>query len=166
MTSPTILAIDPGPEMSAFVWLRDGKLLDFNKLENDALFGPIEHAAIMPGSILVIEQIKAMGMAVGAEVFETVFWSGRFAQACVEAGGSWDRIGRGDVKMHLCGSMRAKDPNIRAALMDLYGPGKEKAIGTKKAPGPLFGVAGDVWAALAVAVTYQDTKVSALQLQG
>ena len=65
-------------------------------------------------------------------------------------------IYRKDVKLHLCGSPRAKDSNIRQALIDRFGPGKEKAIGLKKTPGPLYGVKSHVWAALAVAVTHLD----------
>jgi hypothetical protein len=101
-----------------------------------------------------------MGMAVGAEVFETCFWSGRFAERWFDNGGTWDRIKRHQVKMHICGNMRAKDANIRTALIDMFGPGKEKAIGTKKNPGPLYGVSGDVWQALAVAVTYAEMERS------
>jgi hypothetical protein len=59
---------------------------------------------------------------------------------------------RRDVKLSLCGSARAKDGNIRTALIDLHG-GKEAAIGRKKTPGPLWGVHADVWAALALAIT-------------
>ena len=55
-------------------------------------------------------------MPVGAEVFETVYWSGRFAEAYgVE---HVERITRVDVKMHLCHTSRAKDGNIRQALID------------------------------------------------
>lgn len=107
---------------------------------------------------LLIEKIESYGMAVGAEVFETVFWSGAFAQ-------QWGmlytrRIPRRDVKLGLCGSPRAKDANIRQAILDIYG-GKVAAVGTKKAPGPLYGVKSHAWAALAVGLTYmrqaQDT---------
>jgi hypothetical protein len=49
--------------------------------------------------------------------------------------------------------MKAKDANIRQALIDIYG-GNDKAIGNKKTPGPLYGIKGDLWAALAVAVTF------------
>jgi len=59
------------------------------------------------------------------------------------------------VKLHLCGSARAKDTNIRQALIDRYGG--SAAIGKKAAPGPLYGVSKDVWSALAVAVTAADT---------
>lgn len=65
------------------------------------------------------------------------------------------RIFRRDIKLHLCNSVRAKDANIRQALIDRYG-GKEKAIGKKKSPGPLYGIKSHMWAALALAVTYHD----------
>lgn len=157
----SILAIDPGPEYSAWVFLIDGKLHEFGYVENLELLDVLESTVTnYPHAMLVIEQIKAMGMAVGAEVFETVFWSGRFAQAWPH---HWDRIGRMDVKMHLCGSARAKDKNVRQALVDRFsnGRGEKAAKGTKAKPGPLYGVSGDVWSALAVGVTYWDTKVKA-----
>lgn len=148
-----ILAIDPGPEKSAWVLYDGTRPIAFAKDGNDELLCKIRCRADVAWDELVIEQIAAMGMAVGAEVFETVFWSGRFIEA---NGGPWNRVKRHEVKMHLCGNTRAKDANIRTALLDRFGPGKEKAVGTKKHPGPLYGIAGDCWAALAVAVTYWD----------
>lgn len=159
-----ILAIDPGPEQSAFVLYRtfDRRLLAFGKFDNGD-FGA-ELGTLAPiialktpfdgprDPTLVVEMIASYGMAVGREVFETCVWIGRFLEAWR---GPSERITRGAVKMHLCGSMRAKDGNVRAALIDAFG-GKDKAIGSKKQPGPLHGVSGDVWAALAVAVTYAD----------
>ncbi|MBV8782506.1 MAG: hypothetical protein JO353_14005, partial [Phycisphaerae bacterium] len=55
---------------------------------------------------------------------------------------------------------RAKDGNIRQALIDRFGPTKERAIGKKKSPGPLYGMSGDCWSALAVAVTYADQRIT------
>lgn len=169
MTTPTartleILAIDPGPTDSAFVHLADGRLGSFGCVENELLMARLE-ASDVTRRLLVIEKVESYGMAVGAEVFETVFWSGRFAEMWAGKGGAWDRIGRGPVKMHLCGSMRAKDGNIRQALIDRFsgGQGEKAAKGTKKAPGPLYGVSSHIWAALAVAVTYEDTKVRQAQ---
>lgn len=122
---------------------------------NDDLL--IELIGFTPATdVLVIEQIAGMGMAVGAEVFETCFWSGRFIQAW--PGTAWDRLKRLPIKIHLCGTAKAKDANVRQALIDRFGPGKEKAIGTKKAPGPLYGLKGDEWSALAVAITWWDTR--------
>jgi len=99
------------------------------------------------GQKLAIEMIASYGMAVGREVFETCVWIGRF----IEAWHSPDDVRliyRKDVKMYLCGTPRAKDANIRQALIDLLGP-----QGTKKQPGPTYGVKSHAWAALAVAVT-------------
>ena len=50
-----------------------------------------------------------------------------------------------------------RDANIRQALIDRYGPGKDRAIGRKLSPGPLYGLSGDCWSALAVAVTTTET---------
>ncbi len=41
--------------------------------------------------------------------------------------------------------------NIRQALIDRFGP-----PGKKKAPGATYGLSGDMWSALAVAVTFTD----------
>ena len=65
---------------------------------------------------------------------------------------------RKTVKMHLCSAIVGiNDAVIRQRLIDLFGPGKDVEIGTKKKPGPLYGLHGDEWAALAVAVTYAET---------
>lgn len=145
--SDSIFAIDPGTEESAYVILNEGAISAFGKLPNQALLLNF-FAEQKPALDLVIEQVACYGMAVGAEVFETVFWSGRFAQAW---GWAFHRLKRADVKMHLCQSMRAKDANIRQALIDRFG-----APGTKKNPGATYGISGDVWAALGVAVTFYD----------
>lgn len=148
----TILAIDPGNKESAFVHYDEGRLIHFGKVPNDEMLAIVGERY---ADQLVIEQVAAMGMAVGEEVFETVFWSGRFSQAW---GRPFHRVKRHAVKMHLCGNTRAKDGNIRQAIIDRYGPGKDIAIGTKKAPGPLYGVSNDVWQALALAITFDATR--------
>jgi hypothetical protein len=149
-----ILAIDPGPEESAYLWLTDGFPSAFAKVPNDCALGICRSAEHRP---LVIEQVASYGMPVGREVFETVFWSGKFDQA---HGGS-TRIPRTDVKMHLCHTIKGvNDSVIRQALIDRFGPSKEKAIGVKKSPGPLYGITKDCWAALALAVTYYDQRLT------
>ena len=156
-----ILAIDPGPTQSAWLTLNtdtDG-IRNADLSPNEQLLA-ILHNDVAPatGDVqrVVIEKVESFGMPVGVEVFETVFWSGRFAEASRPI--RVDRIGRKAVKLHLCGSMRAKDPNIRQVLLDRYGGSAAK--GTKRAPGPLYGFAGDLWSALAVAVTYADLGAS------
>ncbi len=63
---------------------------------------------------------------------------------------------RREVKLHLCGTARAKDNNIRAALLDRFGGSRSVAVGTAKHPGPLYGIRSHEWAALALAVTFWD----------
>ena len=159
LKSKVVLAIDPGPEKSAFVaW--DGKTVVEHGIEtNDDLIAIIKglntalknSGAAVGSATLVVEQIKSYGMAVSDSIFDTVFWSGRFAQAWK---GNWVRIPRMDVKIHLCHDSRAKDTNIRQALIDRFG-----VPGTKKDPGMLYGIKADEWAALAVGVTFYDLYI-------
>ncbi len=100
--------------------------------------------------VVVIEKVESYGMAVGAEVFDTVLWAGRFAEAAHRV--PVVMLPRRAVKLALCADSRAKDANIRQALIDRFGG--SAAIGRKAAPGPLYGISRDVWSALAIAVTY------------
>lgn len=152
-----ILAIDPGPLESAWVLWDGAKLEAFAKERNDSVLERVRQSRGITAAC-AIEQVCSYGMAVGAEVFETVYWSGRFAEAY---GAEYVyRVPRLKVKLHLCHDSRAKDGNIRQALIDRFG-GKDAAIGKKATPGPLYGVSGDVWAAMALAVTWCDQNLPA-----
>jgi hypothetical protein len=147
MTAPLILAIDPGTEQSGWVHLAsDGRILESGVVSNDEMLDIVSYNRNTE-CVLAIEMIASYGMAVGKEVFETCRWIGRFQQVMANYN-PVHFVYRKDVKLHLCGSPRAKDANIRQALIDLLGP-----QGTKKAPGPTYGVKSHAWAALGVAVT-------------
>lgn len=154
-----ILAIDPGTRESAFCLydispgVEDAKrILQAGKESNESILDKLKTEAFSTKvDLLVLEMVESFGMPVGREVFETVFWSGRFAQAMADQDISFDRVYRREEKLCLCGSPKAKDTNIRQALIDKFG---EK--GTKKAPGPLYHFKADMYAALAVAVTYEE----------
>lgn len=149
-----VFGVDPGPERGA-VALYNGTLVTYAyEADNEALIKALRAPAHF-SSLLAVEKVESFGMAVGAEVFETVFFSGRLVQVWRDNHFGKDfRIGRKEVKIHLCGSMKAKDANIRQALIDKLG-----APGTKKNPGPTYGVSGHMWAALAVAVTCAETRL-------
>ena len=148
-----ILAIDPGPEQSAFVILRDdGTPENADILPNDVLLHRITR---INADHLAIEMVASYGMAVGREVFETCVWIGRFIQAWEK---DYTQVYRKDVKLHLCQNMRARDANIRQALIDKFG-GKDKAIGKKANPGPLYQFRADMWAALAVAIVWAENNI-------
>ena len=149
MTHDFILGIDPGPHQSACVWYEPSSknVLQFILAPNADVIDSLQHHA--GSGLLAIEMIASYGMPVGADVFNTCVEIGKMIQA-------WQdrhvKVFRSEVKLHICQSMRANDATIRQALIDRYG-GKELAIGLKKTPGPLYGMKGDIWSALAVAIT-------------
>jgi hypothetical protein len=148
-----ILAVDPGTTESAWVYLVGGIPLSHGKWPNEDVLSKLK-ASPLGDELLAVEAVASYGMPVGAEVFETVFWSGRFVQAY---DGPHVRVYRREVKLHLCASVRANDATIRQAILDRFG-GKDKAIGKKATPGPLYGIKADEWAALAVGLTVWDRE--------
>lgn len=148
MANACTIGIDPGPRESALVVWDGSRVIKSGDLLNGELAEYLDSPNA--GVTVACEWIESFGMAVGREVFETVFAIGMFSQHA-----PLRLVPRRDVKMHLCASPRAKDGNIRQALIDRFG-----AVGTKKTPGPLFGIAGHRWAALAVAVTAHDLAVT------
>lgn len=141
-----VFAIDPGPVESAFVIWNGSNILDKGKVPSARILPLLGIHALE--CRFVCEMIACYGMPVGAEVFETCLWIGRYIE---KLQGDLALVKRLECKMHLCHSARANDSNIRQALIDRLG-----APGTKKQPGVTFGVTKDIWAALAVAVTFYD----------
>jgi hypothetical protein len=142
-----VLAVDPGTSESGWCLFNGARVLDSGVMVNADMLAKVrDTAAKREADCLAIEMVASYGMAVGREVFETCVWIGRLLQ-------SWPEpeavllVYRRDVKLHLCGSPRAKDANVRQALIDQLGP-----VGVKSEPGPLYGVKSHAWAALAVAV--------------
>lgn len=149
-----ILAIDPGTTESGWVLYSHGKVLDSGVMDNVDLRRRIAEGSfgLTLADSVAVEMVESYGMAVGASTFRTVWWAGRFADKWLDKSGKLPiEIVRKEVKLHLCHSMRAKDANIRQALIDMYGG--DSAIGKKASPGPLYGVKSHAWSALAVAVT-------------
>jgi hypothetical protein len=160
----TILAIDPGSESSGWIVYNEitNGIRAFAKLPNDELLRVLRNGVSAEVDVVVIEWTAPRGMPASAQLFETLWWAGRFAEA-VDSPRSHvrrpvERLERVAVKKHLTGKNNANDTNIRAALIDRFGGigGKAAAIGLKASPGPLYGITTDVWAALGVAVTWSD----------
>ncbi len=137
---------------------------------------------------LVIEDVSHYGMPVGKDVFSTVKWIGRFdpyetaaliprgdvllalcgrrkgandstvRQALIDRYGG-DAVAVGGKKCRACkgkgwiGHGRPACPLCREVIGDAHGTGYETP------PGPLKGITGHVFSALAVAVTYLDQQV-------
>ena len=150
-----IFAIDPGNEESGFVIMHDNYTpVHHGKLPNDDI---LLEAASQQYDVLVIEMVAhyGKGMPAGKTVFDTCVWIGRFWQMAAIRGIPTRLVMRGEEKVNLCGNAKAKDPNIRQALIDRFAKTKN-GKGTKKDPDFFYGFASDAWSAFAAGVTAID----------
>lgn len=158
-----VLAIDPGNTYSAYcvVDVETLRPLDFAKIPNEYLRDYIRNFKFEEEDRAAIEMMQSFGMAVGRDVFETAVWIGRFAERL-------DRklqepaafVFRKDEKLHICHDAKAKDTNIRHALIDRFCSHDFKfGKGTKAKPDFFYGFKADCWSAYAVALTYIETKM-------
>ena len=157
-----ILAIDPGNVETGFCIIDDDfTIMEKGKWKNEDLLAYI-HNELPSLCDVVIEMVASYGMAVGQTVFDTCVWIGRFHEASLNSVRKVSKVYRKDIKMNICGQTRAKDSNIRQALIDRFSYERHRAKGgkgTKLDPGFFFGFKSDIWAAYALGVTYLDTKV-------
>jgi hypothetical protein len=172
--SRLILALDPGTTQTGWVFYESGRVVASGvSLNAEMLRVVASHKDAYDAGCsrqgpeadtLAIEMIASYGMPVGREVFETVVWIGRFQQAWHDPE-AVRLVYRRDVKLHLCGTTKAKDPNVRQAILDLFprtGGGATPQVGTKGQPGPLYGVSSHAWPALGVALLVRHQLSGAL----
>lgn len=157
-----ILAIDPGNEQSAYVVMDDTDFrpISFGKLDNEDMRGVIAlDAEGLKVNHVVIERVAHYGMAVGRDVFETCEWFGRFSELARLHGYHVDYVYRIDEKETICHDSKARDSNIRRALIDRFARHDLKnGKGTKNHPDFFYGFAKDCWAAFAVGYTYFEKR--------
>lgn len=170
-----LFAIDPGNKESAYVLLSflrrkrdDGTLMidpptlkvkEFGKFENSTVVAALAAWLFYAEDekMVAIERVQAMGMPVGYEIFETCEWIGRFTQICDDNCMTPHYIYRLEEKVTLCNDSKAKDANIRQALIDRFAKHDLKnGKGTKKDPDVFYGFRADIWAAMAVATTCME----------
>lgn len=145
-----IIAVDPGPIQSAFV-LWDTEKHDFfgmrmGLMDNrDWLSYKSIHSILKDVDLCVIEMIQSYSMGVGRSTFETCAIVGRIQLHCETHNTPWKMYGRPTIKGQIGGK---NDTQIRASLRMRYGDAKkgEKLEGVKK----------DIWAALALAVAFEE----------
>lgn len=158
------IGIDPGNVESAYVVVADdlSEVLEKGKVENLELMRLLTRFKLTYDiRYVAIEMIASYGMAVGASVFDTCVWIGRFKEHCLKLFWEVEFVYRKEEKMLLCHSMKAKDSNIIQALIDRFAPNTpNKGKGYKSNPGLFYGFKSDIWQAYAVAVTYYDLYLS------
>lgn len=136
-----ILGVDPGTTQSGYV-LFDGKVIESGVVSNDVMLDKISNT---DADLVAIERFESRGMILGEDSLETLVWTGRFIQASSKP---ITRIKRSAVKRSLFGKAgnKATDSTVRTFLIQNIGE-----PGTKKFPGPTYGVTSHAWQALAVA---------------
>lgn len=168
ITRMSILAIDPGPRKSAYVKLAWGRCSLYviesrDAMPNEELLALISRYVNKCPPVFVIEIMTYYGkdQTVGSDITRACIWIGRFEQAYYVLSGeqSFHELTKPQINRQICGHSYAKKPEVHAALIDRFEPtggGAKPRKGTKKQPGPLFGVKGHAWDALAVAVAWAE----------
>ncbi len=148
-----ILCVDPGAETSGVAYLENGHLRWSDAyFSNGALLEKLKY--LTGKGAVAMEQLESYRLPVNQPTFETVFWSGRFYEASAWPVGLYTRK---EIKIFMLGRVNVKnsDGPIRKAVLSLYpktGGGKTPQVGTKRKPGPLYGLSSHAVQALAVGI--------------
>ena len=159
MENKFVIAVDPGNIESAICVYNGEKIVYCEKVNNKEFFDHLEHnitqslvSGLYARPSIYIEDIQAMGMAVGSEVFNTAKMIGKIQYHLELKKDPYTMVKRTEIKLHHCGTTRAKDTNIRQSLIDRFGD-----KGTKKEPGFFYGISGnDQWSSCAIAIYGHD----------
>jgi hypothetical protein len=146
-----LIAIDPGPVHSGLVVYRTGGdpavLFCGAKLTWVQVIKQLDLARSLPDPCVLCERVSA-GAVSGHHIIETAEVVGRVLQACDDRGLLIRiRYRREVLKALGVGGGASKDALVRQVVLELH-PG---GVGTKKAPGPLYGVSSHAWQALGLA---------------
>lgn len=160
---PPFAGIDPGPICSHITMYANGMIVMFDgniscRLVSNS--GAVPFLKLTPvkqklklsrkqisaaWDMCSVETVTNMGMPIGDSTIKTIEKIGVLRHIlCPESAVFVPRV---EIKTILCGSPRARDANIRAKLISLFGE-----PGTKKSPGILYGVTGHYYAALAAGI--------------
>lgn len=150
------IGIDPGPENSDAVVLdtESGRVVGKMSCPNGEMYASVDMWR-RDGERVVVEDFVPYGARLGYESMDTI----KFIGALLWAHGC-EVLDRKTIKRHLCGVTSAKDADVKDALIHEYGGSRERAVGKKKTPGPLYGIKDHLWAALAVAVTAREIRAA------
>ena len=150
-----VLAVDPGPTTSGVV-VYDGKRVLY-AAKNDtiadvyALIEDNPHGA----DLVACERVQSYGIA-GASLLRTAEVYGAICRTASVSRLIFTGIYRRDVcnALHVTG--KGRDQQVRQRMIEMHGGSKAEAIGTKRAPGPLYGVTSHAWQALGLAVVARE----------
>jgi hypothetical protein len=150
-----LLAIDPGTLQSGWVLFDGASVIHSGTTSNDEVLMACYSQAAGHAQCLAIEEPEGMGQIASHALLRAAWAGGGFERAWPRLARSPLRITRRMVVSELLRPATVKgksqDSRIRQALIDRVGE-----PGTKRAPGPTYGVSSHAWSALAVAVVAWD----------
>ncbi|MBI3205003.1 MAG: hypothetical protein HYZ29_25930 [Myxococcales bacterium] len=153
-----ILGIDPGPTQCGLVMLYLGRITDVTICSVAEALDAISCGYDRGEFCVAIERVQSCGQA-GASLLSTSEVVGRLQQRALDSGHETILLYRRAILAALDITGRGnRDAIVRQRLIEMFGGSKEMAVGTRKDPGPLYGVHGHAWQALAVAVTAQMVR--------
>lgn len=171
MNSDVFMGIDPGPRKSAAV-LYTGGGFHPAEIDNEMLLDATQSKCVnlywlgfrsLPDQEwrwseldVVLEGITPFSKLM-YDLIDTLLFIGAVKYALPRRGAKLTILTRKHVATHLCGKASAGDAEVRSVLHHRFGPGTALAVGTKKRPGPLYGIKGKhLPAAMAVLLTRLD----------
>ena len=149
-----VLGIDPGPTHCGFCAYDNlaGKIIEAHKALS--VVETLTALDIYAGraALVAVERVQSYGIA-GSSLLRTSETVGRLWQCSEALRLPTVLLYRREVLRGLDVTGKGnRDALVRERLIEMHGGERRKAQGTKKDPGPLYGVASHAWQALAVAV--------------
>jgi hypothetical protein len=155
-----VLGIDPGPEFSGVVvYDCEGKAVMVADKSADvaAVLGAVSKWAPGEDVVVAIERMQSYGIA-GGSLLDTARTAGRLEQRALDCGATVVLLYRREVLKALDVTGKGnRDSLVRQRMIEIHGGTTEAAVGKKANQGPLYGVSGHAWQALAVAVAAAET---------
>lgn len=150
-----VLGIDPGPTTCGVV------LYDAAARQVTGAWSAVSVEDVLllvlqrTDTVVAIERVQAQGQS-GASLLETSEVVGRLQQRALDFGRAVRLMYRREVlrALDVTGTGN-RDALVRQRIIEAHGGAA--AIGTKRAPGPLYGVSGHAWQALGVAFAAAET---------
>lgn len=152
-----ILALDVGTEQSGYCLMNSENYRPYEhgKMDNYDLLKKAVKMWLY--DVLVYEEFQSYGMPIGKSTITSITWNGRFIEAAWDRGKPYFPIYRAEEKINLCGTMKAKDANLRQAMIDRFAEFDFKnGKGTKDKQDWFYGFSKDAWSAAIIGVTFID----------
>lgn len=157
-----VLAIDPGPTVSGVVIydhnrrrvIKSMKAATEQEALSEITFSPPEY-------VVAVERVQSYGIS-GGSLLQTAEIGGSFRRRALDESHDFEwRYRREILKSLDVTGKGSRDALVRNRLIEIFGGTKEIAVGKKATPGPLYGVSGHAWQALAVAVVVAEDLCAA-----